>query len=424
MQLLLLKNCYFILTFKFILNRSLVMNTQIVFDFDVHGLYKVKAPYLLKDEELMLFESAHTSEISDDCVCECVNVDHCHINKHDSNNIGIANFKRTLSEKIIIIILVLTLLFFFLELISGFLLESLTILADAWHMAGDALALITGLVAISLSKKEETDIVSFGWQRTQIIGAFGNGIFLFAVCFITICDAVTNLIKMPEKIEYPIYMLIVGIVGLFINLLGLCLFQYYNYISHRDGIKKINMHSHGHSHSHNNHNNDDMNNDNDPIKNHGHSNSHSHNDLNMRGIFLHILADALGSLVVIGAALLNMYLDSIYVVYADPICSIIFSLFIAKSAFSLIKESIHILMQNVPLSITLDNIRQDLLSIKYVESIHELHVWQVAQDYNVATVHITTKSKKKYSHIQLECRKILCKYNIHKSTIQIEKRNK
>jgi len=494
-----LKNCFYLSDFIQSSDKVFLMSVdpQIVFDFDLHGLCKVKE--FDSDEKLSndrtssisketngdagSLYSAYTSEPSDDCICDCTTVtDKSTLNKYPIQNssgaerrgseesnshidnsccsclVATNRVRYTLSEKIIIVILSLTILFFLLELVSGFLLHSLTILADAWHMAGDAMALISGLIAISLSHRKENDIVSFGWQRTQVIGAFGNGIFLFAVCFITICDAITGLIQGVDKIKEPLYMLIVGVVGLGVNIIGLGLFQYYRYVSKQEGGKpRVNLHSHshshshghshGHGHSHNDHDNDDV-----PIKKETESNTslnleegrltvaalnaaneesiresetqHSHgDDLNMRGIFLHILGDALGSIVVIGASLLNMYLDSPYVSLADPICSIIFSLFIAKSAFGLLRDSVHILMQSVPKEINMDNIRKDLLKIAHVHNVHELHVWQISQGYNIATVHISTRPKTKHSVILNECRKVLCNYHIHRSAIQIEKRS-
>lgn len=372
------------------------------------------------------FNSAHTSEISDNCVCACENISHNNSGSAVTDNTG---RKFGLSEKVIISMLCLTVLFFLIELVAGFTLNSLTILADAWHMAGDALALINGLVAISLSLRSETETHSFGWQRTLVIGAFANSIFLLAVSFITICEAVTSLADSDAHIKQPFYMLLVGVIGLAVNLIGLCMFQYYRYTL-KGKTSPINLHSHSHSHGHShspeNQDQEHLQSNNELIdleKQEPHQHQHQH-ELNMRGICLHVLSDALGSVVVIVSALLNMYIESPYIVYVDPICSIIFSLLIIKSAFGLLMDSSHILMQSLPKNINVQQIKKELLSIERVTAIHELHIWQIAHGYNIATVHVTAKGnvgRVKLSKILSDCQKIFCNHHIHRSAIQIEK---
>lgn len=141
--------------------------------------------------------------------------------------------------------------FFLVELISGFLVHSLALMADAFHMLNDIISLLVGLWAVNLAQKATTDKYSYGWLRAEILGAFFNAVFLIALCVSILLEAITRFFDPPE-ISNPQLILIVGSLGLASNLIGFVV-----------------LGGHGHAHGH----------DHDHDHGDGHEHSHSHNDL-------------------------------------------------------------------------------------------------------------------------------------------------
>lgn len=146
--------------------------------------------------------------------------------------------------------------FFLVELISGFLVHSLALMADAFHMLNDIISLLVGLWAVNLAQKATTDKYSYGWIRAEILGAFFNAVFLIALCVSIVLEAVTRFFEPPE-ITNPQLILIVGCFGLASNLVGFVVLGGHGHSHGPDG--------HGHEHGHNTH------------ADHGHS--HSHDEL-------------------------------------------------------------------------------------------------------------------------------------------------
>lgn len=132
----------------------------------------------------------------------------------------------------IIILLVIDVVFFFIELISGYAVGSLALVADSFHMLNDVLSLVVALYAIKLTQNNATDQYSYGWHRAEILGALVNGVFLLALCCSIFMEAIERFVKTPE-ISNPQVIMIVGGCGLVSNIVGLLLFH---------------EHSHGHSH--------------------------------------------------------------------------------------------------------------------------------------------------------------------------------
>lgn len=129
--------------------------------------------------------------------------------------------------------LVMTSSFFLVEIIVGYATNSMALVADSFHMLSDVLSLLIGFFALRYSKRSQrTERNTFGWQRAEVLGALVNAVFLIALCFSILVESLKRLVE-TEEIHNPILVLIVGVVGLLINVVGLILF-----------------HKHGHGHSH------------------------------------------------------------------------------------------------------------------------------------------------------------------------------
>jgi len=235
-----------------------------------------------------------------------------------AENIHQRNSKRSLE-----IALGITTFFFFVELVGGIVTNSLALLADAWHMLNDASALVFAIAAAWIAGKPADAKKTFGYYRTEILAAFLNGIFLWIVVIFIFYEAIQRL-QSPAAVETS-EMLIIAFFGLLAN--GLSAFV----LSKSEG-----------------------------------------KSLNVKGAFLHVLADAAGSMGVISAGLI-MYFTGWY--YADPIISMMVGFLIFSSSLKLLRDSINVLLEGVPSGIDVNAVERKIMEQEGVKEVHDLHVW-------------------------------------------------
>ena len=155
----------------------------------------------------------------------------------------------------------------------------------------------------------------------------------------------------------------------------------------------------------------------------GHGHSH---DLNMRGVFLHVMGDALGNVGVIGTALFIWLTDYSWRFYADPAVSLIITVIILLSAIPLCKAASRILLQAVPENLSIDDITEDIINLDGIVSCHHLHVWQLSDTKLIASLHVQVdfdfkgEGSARYMDLARQIRQCLHEYGIHSSTIQPE----
>jgi zinc transporter 1 len=155
---------------------------------------------------------------------------HDHHHEHDH---GKRKFFQTKTFRLLAM-LSLTLTYFVVELVVGNITNSVALVADAFHMLSDFISLIIGIIAVRISKRR-SDINTYGWVRAEVVGANINTVFLLALCLTIVFDAIKRFIQ-PEPIEKVDLLLIVGAIGLGINIIGLFLFQGFH--GHSHGPKK------------------------------------------------------------------------------------------------------------------------------------------------------------------------------------------
>jgi len=257
--------------------------------------------------------------------------------------------------------LVLNLSFAFVELFYGVLTNSLGLISDSFHMFFDCTGLLAGLVATVITKWRANDKYSYGYVRAEVLAGFINGLFLLFISFFIFSEAVERLVEPPEVKHERL--LLVSILGFLVNMVGIFVFQH-------GGA------GHGHSHG------------GGGDSGHEHSHGHSHGGGNsqiMKGVFLHILADTLGSVGVIVSAILMWAFDWMI---ADPICSIFIAILIAISVWGLIKESVQILMQRQPLDLDhqLPEACSKVSQLHGVQGVQETHFWTLCSNYYVGGI--------------------------------------
>ena len=272
-------------------------------------------------------------------------------------------------KKSLTLALCITGCWFLVELGGGLYSNSLALLADAAHMLTDLAALGLSLFALNISARPATHEKTYGYLRAEILAALANGVFLILLGLYIFYEAYHRFLAPPEVKSVP--MLVIAAVGLAANLITARLL----FRSRKE-------------------------------------------NLNLRGAFLHVLGDTIGSLgaVTAGAmmAIWQWYL-------ADPIVSVIVGGLIVYSAWSLVRESVDVLLESTPRHLRISQILSDLGSMEGVVSVHDLHVWSIASGTAAMSCHIVLKSNEdaertlaKSSHLMRK------KYGIEHTTIQIE----
>jgi zinc transporter 1 len=443
----------------------------------------------------------------------------------------------------ITLLLVIDVFFFFVELIVGYAVGSLALVADSFHMLNDVMSLIVALYAIKLTAQSATDSrYSYGWHRAEILAALINGVFLLALCFSIFLEAIERFFNTAE-ISNPKLVVVVGSLGLASNIVGLFLFHEHSH-SHGQG------HSHGgasvpaskpasiilsdsspadttlaqkipqsprsrtrsDSYSFSGHpvatraslvqvaqdialatsppkarksldhmssssarltthaSQDDLQHGNilrlpKPVSsspttdqgpsehtpllhdesyssthihdssssegnalvhdqtehNHGHGHSQPQSgSMNMRALLLHVLGDALGNVGVIATGLVIWLSTWSFKYYFDPVISLVITVIIFSSALPLVRSASFILLQGVPSTVSIEEVRASILEIEGVLSLHELHIWQLSESKIIASVHVLASRDHDFMPVAAKIRKALHLHGIHSSTIQPE----
>jgi cobalt-zinc-cadmium efflux system protein len=265
--------------------------------------------------------------------------------------------------------LAISCIYFFAELIGGFLTNSLALLSDAGHMLSDIAALALSLFAFRIAKRPATVSSTYGYHRAEILAALFNGLMLWLIVGVIFAAAYNRFLDPPAVESYG--MMIVASLGLLVNVVaGAILYG-----------------------------------------------SHHHN-LNLRGAFLHVVSDALGSVGAIAAGLI-MLLTGWYV--ADPVISILIGLLILHSSWNLVKESFSVLMQAVPKGIRLEDVQQALEGVEGVSKVHDLHVWAVTSDIFTLSAHAVVENGGDFHQVLNGIEDTLKeRFNIEHTTIQLE----
>lgn len=273
------------------------------------------------------------------------------------------------NAKSLSIALAITGSFLVAELVGSFVFNSLALLSDAAHMFTDAAALAIALVAIKVGQRPADRRRTYGYRRFEILAASFNALLLFVVAGYVLWEGINRLID-PQPVG-SLGMLVVASLGLLANLVAMRLLT---------GGKE--------------------------------------SSLNVKGAYLEVWADMLGSIGVIGAAAL-IYLTKAN--WIDPIVAIAIALWVLPRTWTLLKDTTHILLQGVPSSMNLDDIRRAVNDIGGVESTHDLHVWSVAGDDASLTAHVVLAAgAEPFATRHAIAEMLEKKFGIHHSTIQAE----
>lgn len=302
------------------------------------------------------------------------------------------------SRKIFLFMLV-NFAFMFVELAYGWWTNSLGLITDAFHMLFDCTALGIGLYAEVMSRWPPRTGFSFGFGRVEVLAGYLNGVFLCFISFSIFAHSLVRIWYPPDVITDRL--LLVSCIGLGVNLVGIFAFHDFDVLE-LIGLKKKKEghdHDHDHGHSHGGHSHGHS--------HHGHDCDH-HSD-NLYGIFLHILADALGSVSVIISSILIWQFGWNIV---DPICSLLISLLIFGSVIPLLKSSVTVLMQTAPTRVSnkIEGLMDRVHATPGVIMCTAKHFWSLTPDKLVASMNLQiTPEADPYtilSAVEQQCRSV------------------
>lgn len=269
----------------------------------------------------------------------------------------------------LLLVLVLVLGFGVVELVASLVTGSLALLADAGHMATDAGGIALALVAIWIARRPATPERTFGYGRVEIFAAVINAVILLLLAAVVVTEALGRLDEPPVVLGAP--MLAVAAVGLVVNLIGIRLLH-----------------------------------------------AGAQRSLNLRGAYLEVVADLLGSVATIVAAVVILATSWTPI---DTIASIVIAAPIVPRTWTLLREAIDILLQATPRGIDLAEVRSHLLGADGVVDIHDLHAWTLTSGRHVVSAHVVIEASADPAAVLDElCSCLSDDFDFEHSTIQLE----
>ena len=255
-----------------------------------------------------------------------------------------------LAEKNTLRAVVITAVMMVVEITGGYLLNSMALLADGWHMSSHALALGVSAGAYVLARKLATDRrFAFGTWKIEILGGYSSALLLGVVAALMLVQSIEHLLH-PATIHYN-EAIPIAVLSLLVNLTCAWLLK--------DGHHDHHGHAHDHGHDHRHHHGD-----------------HGHHDLNLRSAYLHVVADAATSMLAILALVGGKFLG---VRWLDPVMGIVGAMLVAQWAYSLLKQSGRILLDAEMDDPVVEEIREVIADKIPTAAISDLHVWKVGK---------------------------------------------
>lgn len=279
----------------------------------------------------------------------------------------------TNNKKILLISFLIIGIFMIVEIIGGFVSNSLALLSDGLHMFSDTISLGVALLAFIYAERHANKHKTFGYKRFEILAALFNGVTLFVIGIIIIVEAIGRFFD-PQEVQST-EMFIISVTGLIVNIIVA-------YLMFKAGDT-------------------------------------SHN-INMRGAFLHVIGDLLGS---VGAIIAAVLIWNFNLTIADPIASIIVSVLIIKSSWGITKSSLNILMEGTPSDVNLNQVFSMITEEEKIKNIHDCHVWTISNEMNALSCHAVVPNTMTIEEGEVLLNRLEHKLehlNIQHMTIQLE----
>lgn len=286
---------------------------------------------------------------------------------HDHNHAHSAN------KKVLLISFLIITSYMVVEAVGGYVTNSLALLSDAGHMLSDSISLGIALLAFTLGAKAANHSKTYGYKRFEVLAAVFNGVTLILIALFIFVEAIERFANPPEVATTG--MLVVSSIGLVVNIIVA-------WIMMRGGDTEEN--------------------------------------LNMRGAYLHVISDMLGSVGAIIAGLLILFFGW---GWADPLASVIVAVLVLRSGYYVSKASLHVLMEGTPQNVNVTDIVKIIEQTDGIKGLHDLHIWSITSGLNALSCHVVVDGQMTIAEGEKLLHKIehdLLHQNIQHVTIQLE----
>ncbi len=335
---------------------------------------------------------------------------------HGENNANLYKKQQDEAIKKLTWVCVICTFFMIIEIIGGYLANSIAIMSDAAHLLSDLLGFLISIISIYISRKVAKNNMSYGYHRAEIIGALVSIVLIWALTIWLLYEATLRIIITPQV--DGLIMIIIAIIGFSFNvIMGIVLAK--SGVPHNHGLHgHDHNHEHGHDHEHEHENNHHHDSDDEEIGLHDEE-EHKNTNVNLRASFVHVLGDALQNVGVLIAGGIIFLFPNFSI--ADPICTYIFSIIVGLTTIRILKDCIFVLMEGSPIDIDIEQLEKDLNEISGVKEIHDLHVWSLSMGKMSLSCHICCDNPQKT--LKKAKKMIQKKYKIDHITIQVEDNN-
>ncbi len=287
---------------------------------------------------------------------------------HSTDDHGHSHDHRSQSTRALTLALAINTAFFFVEIGGAYWAGSLTLFADAVHMLTDSASLGLALFAAWVSTRPPDAQRTYGYHRAEVLGALANGVFLVCVVGYILYDAAVR-VQHPSPVDAPI-VIVVGVVGLVANVAAA-----WTLADHRGS-------------------------------------------LNVEGAFVHLVADAAGSVAAIALGVALVFTDATWL---DPVFAVLIAALVLYSAKDLLAESLNILLQGTPRSVDVDELAAALCEIEGVASAHDVHAWALDSERTAVSAHVVVDTTVDSDTVLGRARSLLAaRFGVDHATIQVE----
>ncbi|XP_054470218.1 proton-coupled zinc antiporter SLC30A2-like [Anoplopoma fimbria] len=303
--------------------------------------------------------------------------------------------QRRLARRKLFMACAVSLVFMTGEVVGGYAAHSLAIMTDAAHLLTDFGSILISIFSLWISSRPQTHNMTFGWHRAEILGMLLSVMSIWAVTALLVISAAQRISDGDYDIDSQI-MLITSGCAVGVNVLMVL-------ILHQSGA------SHGHSHTF--------------MPTHkqrrGRGHHHSHGNASVKAAFVHVVGDLVQSVGVLLAATIIHFWPEYKI--ADPICTFLFSVLVLGTTLPITKDVFRILMEGTPQGVTFSTVRELLLSVRGVVSVHSLHMWSLNMTHSLLSVHMVTGEDADAQIVRLKATKLLrSEFGFSSVTIQVE----
>jgi cobalt-zinc-cadmium efflux system protein len=257
--------------------------------------------------------------------------------------------------------------FFVVELVTALSINSIALLADAGHMLTDLVAMFMGLTAVLMARRGSTSAArTYGWHRAEVFTAVANAALLFGVAAFILYEAFERLGDAPDVPGVP--MIVVALLGLLANIAVVLLLR-----------------------------------------------SDAEHSLAVKGAYMEVVADTVGSIGVLIAGIVTVTTSW---PYADVVVAVLVALWVLPRAVALARAALRILSESSPAHIDVEELRTDLESVDGVTGVHDLHVWTLVPGKDMATAHLTSSADS--ARVLVDARAVLAAHGLEHATVQVE----